>query len=456
MNLIKALDEKIDNARSAAHVPLDSITESLNRESSEADEVFDTASIRSVLLAIGALLVVVALALGTGLLITRSITHPLRQAIEANGRLSQGDLTADIIADRRDEIGMLLNSMKTMIVKLREIVGSAKAAAGQVKQMADGLKDSSDQMASVTQQVSAGAEEMSQGATEQAASAEEAASSMEQMAANIRQNADNAMQTEKISRKAAEDAEQGGKAVAETVGAMKAIAEKILIIEEIARQTDLLALNAAIEAARAGEHGKGFAVVASEVRKLAERSQSAAGEISRLSSSSVRIAESAGEMLVRIVPDIQRTAELIQEISAASNEQNSGADQINKAIQQLDQVIQQNAAQAEEMASSSEELASVAEGVSGAAQHMSRQADELLAQVSFFELGRYAQSAVLSTAASGIKPLHKPAPTVSGRKERASRPQGNFRRQKGCCWACNRMTETAIGWMRISNAMITL
>ncbi len=189
---------------------------------------------------------------------------------------------------------------------------------------------------------------------------------MEQMASNIRQNADNAQQTEKIAVKSAGDARAGGKAVAETVNAMKQIAEKISIIEEIARQTNLLALNAAIEAARAGEHGKGFAVVAAEVRKLAERSQTAAAEISELSGTSVEVAEKAGEMLEKLVPDIQKTAELVEEISAASNEQNTGAEQINKAIQQLDQVIQQNAGASEELASTSEELSSQAEQLKAA------------------------------------------------------------------------------------------
>jgi methyl-accepting chemotaxis protein len=184
---------------------------------------------------------------------------------------------------------------------------------------------------------------------------------MEQMAANIRQNADNAMQTEKIAIKSAQDAKEGGQAVSQTVSAMKEIAGKISIIEEIARQTNLLALNAAIEAARAGEHGKGFAVVAAEVRKLAERSQHAAAEISQLSGSSVDVAEKAGAMLTRMVPDIQRTAELVQEIAAASKEQDTGAEQVNKAIQQLDQVIQQNASASEEMASTAEELSSQAE-----------------------------------------------------------------------------------------------
>lgn len=234
-------------------------------------------------------------------------------------------------------------------------------------------EEAADNVASGSQQMSSSSEEMSQGATEQAASAEEASSSMEEMSSNIRQNADNAQQTERIAQKAAEDAKEGGFAVEKTVTAMRDIAEKISIIEEISRQTDLLALNAAIEAARAGEHGKGFAVVASEVRKLAERSQTAAGEISTLSGSSVEVAEKAGKMLSKLVPDIQKTSELVQEINAASNEQNTGADQINRAIQQLDLVIQQNASTAEEMASTAEELAA--------------QAEQLQGSVAFFKIG---------------------------------------------------------------------
>jgi methyl-accepting chemotaxis protein len=220
---------------------------------------------------------------------------------------------------------------------------------------------------------------------------------MEQMSANIRQNADNALQTEKIAVKSAADTLEGGKAVEQTVAAMKEIASKINIVGEIARQTNLLALNAAIEAARAGEHGKGFAVVASEVRKLAERSQVAAQEIGRLSVTSVDVAERAGEMLQQIVPDIQRTASLVQEISASSKEQDAGAEQINKAIQQLDQVIQQNAGTAEEMSSTAEELSS--------------QAEQLQSVVSFFKVEQalVKKAPQQKSLAAGAIPKPRPA-----------------------------------------------
>ena len=302
-------------------------------------------STKTILIAIG--IIAIVLGCAVAFFMTRSITRPLGLAVHISDGLARGDLTMTVDVRSKDETGQLLSAMKNMVENLRKVVVDVNTAAQNV--------------ASGSQQMSSTSQQMSQGATEQAASAEEVSSSMEQMASNIKQNADNAQQTEKIALKAAEDAEKGGKAVAETVAAMKEIASKISIIEEIARQTNLLALNAAIEAARAGEHGKGFAVVASEVRKLAERSQTAAAEISKLSASSVQVAEKAGEMLTKIVPDIQKTAELVQEISAASNEQNTGAEQINKAIQQLDQVIQQNASASEEMASTAEELSSQAE-----------------------------------------------------------------------------------------------
>ncbi|MFP4363614.1 MAG: methyl-accepting chemotaxis protein [Spirochaetia bacterium] len=307
-----------------------------------------------IIIAAGIALVVALVAL----LFANSIAKPILQGVTFAQALSKGDFTQRIDVDQKDEIGILANALETMVEQIGEVVES--------------VQESSNNVASGSQEMSSTSQQLSQGSTEQAASAEEVSSSMEEMASNIRQNADNAMQTEKLANKASQDAEQSGQSVKETVSAMRNIADKISIIEEIARQTNLLALNAAIEAARAGEQGKGFAVVASEVRKLAERSQKAAGEISELSGRSVGTAEQTGKMLEQLVPDIQKTADLIQEISAASNEQNSGVEQINKAIMQLDQVIQQNASASEEMASMSEEL--------------SGQADQLNHAVSFFKL----------------------------------------------------------------------
>jgi methyl-accepting chemotaxis protein len=315
-----------------------------------------------------------------------AVVTPLKVAASYVDQISKGEMPKRITDEYRGDFNAIKNNLNTLIDAMVQITGTAEEiAAGnlmvKVKERSSedklmqamskmvnslteivlGIQSVANEVTSGSEELSASAEELSQGAAEQAASAEEVSSSMEQMVSNIKQNADNALQTEKIAIKSAEDAQQGGHAVSETVSAMKEIAGKISIIEEIARQTNLLALNAAIEAARAGEHGKGFAVVASEVRKLAERSQTAAGEISKLSTSSVDVAEKAGEMLLKIVPDIQKTADLVQEISSASNEQNTGADQIHKAIEQLDQVIQQNASASEQMASTSEELLSQAE-----------------------------------------------------------------------------------------------
>jgi len=303
----------------------------------------------------------VALSIVIGFYISRIITQPIEAVKEAMKKMENGDLTFTLdnkYLELKDEIGDLTNSVDKMTKKLKEIIEQVLTA--------------SDNVASGSQELASSSQEISQGATEQAAAAEEASSSMEQMLSSINQNADNSQQTRKIAQKSSEDAKKGGSSVKMAVESVKQISEKITIIEEIARQTNMLALNAAIEAARAGEHGKGFAVVASEVRKLAEKSQMAAAEIIELSKNTVQKAEEARDLIDAIVPDILKTAELVQEISAASLEQKSGAEQANKAIQQLNEIIQQNASASEEMASTSEEL--------------SAQADMLRETMEFFKL----------------------------------------------------------------------
>ncbi|WP_434702679.1 methyl-accepting chemotaxis protein [Pseudomonas sp. Z1-12] len=283
----------------------------------------------------------------SAVLITRAITRPLNDSVQVANRLAQGDLSVSIEVESRDEIGQLKGALQGMVAKLSQIIGEVRSSA--------------NALSSASEEVSSTAQSMSQATGEQAASVEQTSASIEQMSASIEQNTENARVTEGMAGSAAKQAVEGGGAVKDTVAAMKSIADKIGIIDDIAYQTNLLALNAAIEAARAGEHGKGFAVVAAEVRKLAERSQVAAQEIGEVAKGSVALAERAGSLLDEIVPGISKTSDLIQEISAASEEQSSGVGQINTAMNQLNQITQQNASASEELAATAEEMSGQAE-----------------------------------------------------------------------------------------------
>lgn len=319
----------------------------------------------------------VLLGIVLGFVISRSVTRPLAKAVMVADALSEGDLSADIEVKGRDETAQLLSAMKNMVGRLSQVVSEVNNGA--------------ESLASASEEVSATAQALSQAASEQAAGVEETSASIEQMTASISQNTENARVTDGMATQAASQATEGGEAVKATVSAMKQIAQKIGIIDDIAYQTNLLALNAAIEAARAGEHGKGFAVVAAEVRKLAERSQVAAQEISTVASSSVELAEKAGHLLDQMVPSIKKTSDLVQEITAASEEQSSGVSQINSAVGQLSQTTQQNASSSEELAATSEE--------------MSSQAEQLQRTMAFFKVGDGRMvPAVTVTSSSPRKP----------------------------------------------------
>lgn len=361
-------------------------TNALEKAKADSDEQAQQAANNMLIL----LVVSILLSVAVSIWIIRSVLTSIQKAQQVVSAVSDGDLTLEIKNTSKDEIGELLEMMGKMVGKLKDVMSFVSSSA-------DNIATASIQMSSTSQS-------MSQGSQQQAASAEQISSSMEQMVSNIQQNTDNAQQTEKIALKASEDMQEGSQSVITTVESMKKIADKISIIEEIARQTNLLALNAAVEAARAGDHGKGFAVVATEVRKLAERSQLAASEINELSSSSVSIADKSGKLLEQIVPNIQSTAKLVQEIAASSIEQNSGAGQVNSAIQQFNQVIQQNAAGAEEMAASSDEL--------------STQAENLREAIGFFKTGTQDKLFKKSLKKNGLMEMKKnvmgqPAPAIN-------------------------------------------
>lgn len=370
------------------------VNKQLEADRFETDDMYDNAANQMIFIVILSFISSVLMAMW----LLRGITGSLNIATEAVRKLSAGDFSVDVKINVQDEIGLMLKELQFMIEKLRNSVDVAKRVSkgdlmidfsaqkshgGELdealEQMVNNLRDiaitiynGADNVTAASQQVASASQQMSQGAQEQASAAEEVSSSMEQMAANILQNTDNSRETEKIANKALKDIQAGSQSVSHAVEAITTIADKIIIIEEIASKTDLLALNAAVEAARAGEHGKGFAVVAAEVRKLAERSQRAAAEINEISAQTVRQAKESKELLSNTLPDINKTAELVQEIAASSLEQNQGASQVNKAIQQLSQVTQGNASAAEEMSSNAEEL--------------NTQAEELKAAISYFKI----------------------------------------------------------------------
>jgi len=308
------------------------------------------------------ILVIIALFVGlSGTVITRSITIPLLKAVKITKTVAEGNLKNRVTLRGNDETTELLGSIKLMSEKLLNIVAN--------------IKEGSEQILSGSQQLSVSAEQVASSASEQASSVEEVSASIEEIVSSISLNNANAVETEKIARKAANEIEESLDSANQTMMAMKQISEKIQIINDIAFQTNILALNAAVEAARAGEQGKGFAVVASEVRKLAERSRIAADEIHTVSESSVHVANKSKELLSSIVPDVQKTAELVKEISVASAEQNIVVEQINKTIQGFNAVAQQNSATSEELSSSAEE--------------MTKQASVLNDAISYFEVDEH-------------------------------------------------------------------
>jgi methyl-accepting chemotaxis protein len=384
----KATTEAMDAANNyVVHVKkaMDERTEQAKQEGGRAQLLLLTLVIASLIIAVI-----------SATWIALNISRGLSRAVGLADAVATGDLTKTLKATSNDEVGDLIASLNNTVERLRSVVTDTLTA--------------SQNMSAGSQELSASAEQLSQGATEQASASEEASASMEEMAANVKQNAGNASQTEKIAHQSAQDAEASGVAVSRAVEAMQTIAGKITIVQEIARQTDLLALNAAVEAARAGEHGKGFAVVASEVRKLAERSQTAAAEIGALSGETVKAAQEAGAMLARLVPDIKKTAQLVEEITAACREQDVGSSQINQAIQQLDKVGQQNSSASEQVSSTAEELAS--------------QAEQLQSTISFFKIDQPQNND--SRPAAGIDKavaqLRSKAATMSAPQRGAKRP----------------------------------
>jgi len=433
----KALDRSIHDGRKLVSDTLeaaDGYIKNVKKNMAEQAEQSKQDGARAEMLLLSLVLASLLIAVVAATWIALNISRALAQAVGLADAVAIGDLSRKIDSSSNDEIGDLIKSLNAMTVNLNATAAVAnEIAQGNLTVEAKPLSDkdtlglalermveklrqivsealtAAQNVSAGSQELSASAEQLSQGATEQASSAEEASSSMEEMASNVKQNADNANQTEKIAAQSAKDAEASGAAVGRAVNAMQTIAEKITIVQEIARQTDLLALNAAVEAARAGEHGRGFAVVASEVRKLAERSQAAAAEIGTLSVETVKVAQEAGSMLAKLVPDIKKTAELVEEITAACREQDVGSSQINQAIQQLDKVGQQNASASEQVSSTSEELAS--------------QAEQLQSTIAYFHIDHGAKGQAAAPIDRAVNQLRSKAAHMAAAERPARKPQ---------------------------------
>ncbi len=347
MEEIRIIDAKLDALITDLDIPLTKLVDSIDAENEAADKLFDETVKEEFIISIIVNLLAITVAIIFTIILVRLIAKPLELGVNFAKEISEGNLMAKLNIDQKDEVGILAASLQNMVFKLKDIIGNVISGA--------------DNITSASFQLSSTSQELSQGANESASSVEEVSSTMEQMTANIEQNNQNAGHTEKISLSTLQNIKQVANKSNEAVEANRIIADKIKIITDIAFQTNILALNAAVEAARAGEHGRGFAVVAAEVRKLAERSRYAADEIVTLSNKSLELSEDAGVKLMEALPEIEKTTRMVQEISAASSEQNNGANQVNSAIQQLNTVIQQNAAASEELSSGAEEMASQAE-----------------------------------------------------------------------------------------------
>ncbi len=367
--------------------------------------------------------------------LARGVTRPILQAVRATEAISRGDLFVKVPPPSRDEVGQLLAAMGRMAERLRGVVAEVRSGADALARTSGQVVAVVGQVSSASSQVSASAQTLSQGTSEQAASVQETTSSLEEMSASITQNAENSRQMEQMAMRGAGDGDESARSVDDTVDAMRSIAEKISIVEEIAYQTNLLALNAAIEAARAGDHGRGFAVVATEVRKLAERSQAAAREIGGLAATSVKVAERSRELLAALVPSIRKTADLVQEVAAASSEQSSGVAQINRALSHVDQITQRNASSAEELSSTAEEMSSQADAMRQQAEAVLEKAEGLHRVVAFFrtEASTPAPPAPAPAAAPAPEPMEMPVPVVAFAAPRrpsaiGGAPEREFRR----------------------------